>query len=132
MSWCPPPQHSSTGNNLMIGGDLPRRTLLCRLDAKVERPEPREFEHDVIEVAYKERAKLVVAVLSILRAWQVAKAPVQAKPLGLFKRWSRRVRAPLLWLDCADPCESIKEIRDKDPGLAELEAILLQWKRRLG
>jgi hypothetical protein len=125
----------ATGNNLVIGGDLPRRTLLCQLDAGVERPELREFEHDVEDVAFTERGKLVAAVLTILRAWQVAnaseKASVKAKPLGLFKRWSQRVRAPLLWLGCADPCDSIKDIRDKDPALGELEAILLQWKDAL-
>jgi hypothetical protein len=125
-----------TGNNLIIGGDLPRRTLLCRLDAKVERPELREFEHDVLETAHNERPKLVAAVLTILRAWQVAdaadKASVKAKPLGLFKRWSQRVRAPLLWLGCADPCDSIERIRAKDPALGELETILLQWKDELG
>jgi len=95
-----------TGNNLIIGGDLPRRTLLSRLDAKTERPELREFEHDVEDAAFNERGKLVAAVLTMLRAWQVAeaadKASVKAKPLGLFKRWSHRVQAPLLWLGCAD------------------------------
>jgi hypothetical protein len=126
----------ANGNNLVIGGDLPRRTLLCKLDAKVERPELREFEREVTEIAYDERVKLVVAVLTILRAWQVAtpseKASVKAKPLGLFKRWSQRVRAPLLWLGCANPCDSIKDIRAKDPALAEFEIIMLQWKRKLG
>jgi len=125
-----------TGNNLIIGGDLPRRTLLSRLDAKTERPELREFEHDVEDAAFNERGKLVAAVLTMLRAWQVAeaadKASVKAKPLGLFKRWSHRVQAPLLWLGCADPCESIKTIREKDPALGELETILLQWKQALG
>jgi hypothetical protein len=126
----------ATGNNLIIGGDLPRRTLLSRLDAKTERPELREFQRDVEDAAFNERGKLVAAVLTILRAWQVAeaadKASVKAKPLGLFKRWSQRVRAPLLWLGCADPCESIKIIREKDPALGELETILLQWEQVLG
>jgi hypothetical protein len=126
----------ANGNNLIIGGDLPRRTLACRLDAKVERPELREFKSDVEEAAFNERGKLVAAVLTILRAWQVAeasdKASVKAKPLGLFKRWSQRVRAPLLWLGCDDPCESIKIIREKDPALAALEYILLQWEQALG
>ena len=126
----------ATGNNLTVGGDLPRRTLLSRLDAGIERPELREFKRDVEDVAFAERGKLVAAVLTILRAWQVAsaadKASVKAKPLGLFKRWSQRVRAPLLWLGCADPCDSIKDIRDKDPALGQLETILLQWKIALG
>src|SRR5262249_2622780 len=102
----------ATGNNLIIGGDLPRRTLLPRLDAKIERPELREFKSDVEAVAFAERGKLVAAVLTILRAWQTAKSSTKigTKPLGLFKRWSQRVRDPLLWLGCADPCDSIKDI----------------------
>jgi putative DNA primase/helicase len=122
------------GNNLIIGGDLPRRTLLSRLDAKIERPELRQFKRDVEETAFAERGKLVAAVLTILVAWQTAKpsTKIRAKPLGLFKRWSQRVRAPLLWLGCADPCDSVKDIRDKDPALSELETILLQWKEVLG
>ena len=35
-----------TGNNLTILGDLARRTLICRLDPGVERPELREFDFD--------------------------------------------------------------------------------------
>ena len=31
----------ATGNNLQIAGDLTRRTLLCTLDARCERPELR-------------------------------------------------------------------------------------------
>ena len=30
---------TATGNNLMIGGDMSQRVLLCALDAGVERPE---------------------------------------------------------------------------------------------
>lgn len=124
----------ATGQNLIIGGDLPRRTLLCRLDAGVERPELREFKRDVEDAAFDERGKLVAAVLTILRAWQVAKSSTKigAKPLGLFKRWSQRVRAPLLWLGCANPCDSIQTIREKDMALGDLGAVLSQWQRELG
>ena len=43
------------GNNLIIANDLTRRTLLCQLDAGVERPETRKFKRKVDEVAREHR-----------------------------------------------------------------------------
>jgi putative DNA primase/helicase len=39
----------ATGNNLIVEGDLTRRTLLYSLDARCERPELRTFDVDAIE-----------------------------------------------------------------------------------
>jgi hypothetical protein len=35
---------TATGNNLTLKGDMPSRALLCRIDARVERPEERTFK----------------------------------------------------------------------------------------
>jgi hypothetical protein len=35
-------------NNLILVGDMVRRAIICTFDAKVERPEMREFEFDPI------------------------------------------------------------------------------------
>ena len=80
----------ATGNNLVIAGDLTRRCLLGSLDAKVERPELRHFNVDPIEEAHSRRSELVVAALTILRAWHVAQqagsastsSPMAASPTG--------------------------------------------------
>jgi hypothetical protein len=61
----------ATGNNLVIAGDLTRRTLLCSLDAHCEHPEQRQFAFDPVAVARAERGRLVVAALTILRAWHL-------------------------------------------------------------
>lgn len=45
----------TTGNNLVLSGDLPRRSLLCRLDAGVERPEERRFKKNLVDHIYKNR-----------------------------------------------------------------------------
>jgi hypothetical protein len=47
----------ATGNNIVIGGDLPRRSLVCRMDAKMEKPETRTFKRENLE-AYTGRANL--------------------------------------------------------------------------
>ena len=39
----------ATGNNLTFSGDVIRRTLMCTMDAGVERPELRDFKTDVVE-----------------------------------------------------------------------------------
>lgn len=122
----------ATGNNLVVANDLTRRTLLCRLDPGVERPELRSFNRDVLETAHSERGKLVAAALTVLRAWHTARAVIGIEPLGSFEDWSFRIRQPLLWLDRADPCESIATVRDHDPNRSSLITVLEQWKRCLG
>jgi Bifunctional DNA primase/polymerase, N-terminal len=121
-----------TGNNLAIADDLTRRTLLCRLDAGMERPELRSFKRDVLETARSERGKLVVAALTVLRGWHAARTVIGIDPLGSFEDWSFRIRQPLLWLDQVDPCESIATVRDSDPNRSLLIAVLKEWKRCLG
>jgi hypothetical protein len=122
----------ATGNNLTIGNDLTRRTLLCQLDAEVERPELRSFRSNVVEVVHAERGRLVCAALTILRAWHVARMTIGVDPLGSFEDWSYRIRQPLLWLDQPDPCDSIEAVRENDPFRAELGTVLMQWKEKLG
>src|SRR5262249_16325111 len=118
----------ATGNNLVIGNDLTRRTLLCRLDAGMEPPQTPSFTTNILEVARADRGKLVCAALTILRAWHVASTVIGVDPLGSFEDWSYRIRQPLLWLDQPDPCDSIEAVRENDPFRAELGTVLAQWK----
>ncbi|MBS0655361.1 MAG: hypothetical protein JSR46_06280, partial [Verrucomicrobia bacterium] len=67
----------ATGNNLTFIGDLSTRTMMCKLDPKVERPEEREFDVDLRKYARQNRGKLVQAGLTILRAYHVAGCPKQ-------------------------------------------------------
>ena len=122
----------ATGNNLIVTDDLTRRTLLCRLDAGVERPELRTFKSNVLKVARAERVGLVIDVLTILRAWHLSGEPESDNPLGSFEEWSLRVRQPLLWLDQVDPCSSIGLVRENDPARTALDIVLQQWATSLG
>ena len=123
---------TATGNNLVLGGDMTRRGLLCRLDAGVERPELREFTFDPVERAKADRGKLVVAALTVLRAYHVAGRPVQKPPLGSFEEWSRVVRDALLWLGCADPVDTMESARALDPKMERLRAVMVTWKEVIG
>jgi Bifunctional DNA primase/polymerase, N-terminal len=120
------------GNNLVIANDLTRRTLLCRLDAGMERPERRTFKRNVMEVARTDRGRLVAAALTVLRGWHAARTVIGIEPMGSFEEWSFRIRQPLIWLDRADPCDSIETVRENDPFRSQLNTVLMQWKEKLG
>jgi putative DNA primase/helicase len=112
---------------------MTRRGLRGRLDAGVERPELREFTtEDPVETVKRERPKYVAACLTILRAFIVAGAPEQTRPLGGFEDWSRLVRDALVWLGEADPVDTMERSRTEDPRREALAAILAQWGALLG
>ena len=121
-----------TGQNLVLVGDLTRRILTGRLDPAVERPELRQFTTNPVAECKARRGELVVAALTVLRAYRVAGSPKQASPLGSFEDWSRTVRDALLWLGCADPVATLDEAREKDPRLASLDGVIGQWIMAFG
>lgn len=62
------------------------------------------------------RAKLVVAGLTVLRAYHVAGRPDQGLPVfGRFEEWSDWVRSSLVWLGMANPCITRKRAEEVDP-----------------
>ena len=82
---------AATGNNPELSLDIARRTVTCRLDPGVERPWDRTgFRHpDLRAWALANRAELVTAVLTMVRAWLVAGAPsVEHPPIGSFESWA--------------------------------------------
>ncbi len=102
------------GNNVEIGADMVRRTIKCRLDANVERPEAREFHGDPEAEIIRNRGRYVAAVLTIARAYVAAGFPDRLSRPG-FESWSKFVRSPLVWLGRADPIESVKDLVVDDP-----------------
>ena len=123
---------TATGNNLIVVGDMNRRTLLCQLDPGVERPELRQFSFDPVEVVLAQRGAMVAAALTILRAYHVAGRPHQVSPLGSFADWSNWVRSALIWLGCDDPCDTMEKVRKADPALAQIKAVMAQWTKVIG
>jgi hypothetical protein len=123
----------ATGNNLLLMDDMPRRAVIGRLDAGTERPELREFTtEDPVTSLKRERARYVATALTALRAFVVAGAPEQTKPLGSFEEWSRLVRDALIWLGEPDPVDTMERVREQDPQRAALAAVLEQWNAIVG
>jgi hypothetical protein len=110
---------------------MPRRSLLCRLDAKHENPETRPFRDPTPEMRVRANRGLYVAAgLAVMRYWQLERAKgqrVKCSPLGGYEQWSQLVREPLLALGCQDPVKSQEWIRSEDPTLGDLKALRLNW-----
>jgi putative DNA primase/helicase len=115
------------GNNLVIEGDMTRRVLIGKLDANMERPEERQFRSDPVKQILADRGRLVAAAMTIVRAYLIAGPARKLKPLASYGSWSDLVRAPLVWLDCADPVETMKDARESDPVLTTLRTVLECW-----
>ncbi len=115
----------ATGNSLRVEGDLSSRTLLCSIDAGVERPEERKFDVDLDKDVPKRRGEFVAAALTIVRAYMISGERVEkVTPFGGFEDWSRIVREPLIWLGCADPCATRERVRAGDTERENLSALL--------
>ena len=81
----------ATGNNIQLGGDMPRRCYWVRMDAKCSRPFNRTgFRHaDLKGWTLEKRGELLCSLLTLARAWFAAGCPAPAiKPLGSFESWT--------------------------------------------
>ncbi|WP_332445400.1 hypothetical protein [Dehalococcoides mccartyi] len=75
------------GNNVRLGGDLPRRFIWCRLDAQSARPWQRDkkiFKHpEIIKWTLENRVNIIAAILTIVRGWVNAGMPKVESPVNL-------------------------------------------------
>jgi hypothetical protein len=122
----------STGNNLVIGGDLTARSIRADIDPMMEHPEERSFEFDPVMLAIERHPQLIVAALTALRAYLNAGSPwtLTRKHWGGFVRWDQLVCGCLTWLGYADPYETRARIIEADPiRMADVD-ILEAWHSR--
>jgi hypothetical protein len=115
---------TATGNNLAFAGDMTRRALLCRMEARMESPEGRSFKRDLRAWVPEHRGQLVAAGLTVLLAFVGAGRPGLAglPPFGSFEAWSNLVRGALAWLGEPDPCLTREHILADDPVKSKLSA----------
>lgn len=114
----------TTLNNAVVSTDLVRRSLHCRMDAGVERPERRTgFAHDpLLPWVLRERDRLLRAALTVLRAYHHAGRPqVSMRSMGSYDAWSAVVRAAVIWAGLPDPAvtqDGLREDADEDRNVA--------------
>lgn len=102
LPWVPVTMYS--GNNMVMNDDIAQRMLTSRIESPRENPRKRPastFRHaELLGALHKRRANLVRAVLTILRAYLMAKKGGESVPdvtLGSYEAWSRIVPGALLW-----------------------------------
>jgi hypothetical protein len=84
----------ATGNNILLGGDMKRRSYEISLDARIERPWLRYgFRHPNLENwIHENRGQLVGALLILIRAWIAVGRPAWTDVvLGSFEQWAGTV-----------------------------------------
>lgn len=121
-----------SGNNLTVSGDTVRRVLRARMETSLERPQDRDgFRIPDLKVWTKiNRARLVHAALTILRAFIVAGRPSTLKPWGSFEAFSALVPAALVWAGAASPLSAqLDTTTAGDPELVAHATILRDWPR---
>lgn len=135
-----------TGNNISTRGDTFRRILKTRLDAKVETPYLRAFALNPREYCLAHRHEMVVAALTIVRAWFADGCPRMADGnTASFEDWDRLVRQPLAWLgywdigwgrsDTPTLCDVavvFAEAAVEAPHKEKLRAVLHAWEDTYG
>lgn len=125
----------ASGNNMTYMGDLARRVVPIDFDPQMERPEERKFKRTpLLPWVLKERPRLVVAALTILKAYVEAGTPPQGTPpLGSFEAWSDLVRQALIWAGEKDPCLGRFDIEaESNPEFESLSSLLAAWHDRYG
>jgi hypothetical protein len=83
----------ATGNNVRLGGDLPRRVYWVRLASLAAQPwkrDPSTFRHpDLIGYVSTRRGDLIAAALTLARAWVADGRSIDGAPrMGGFQTWA--------------------------------------------
>jgi len=124
-----------SGNNFRPSGDLWRRILTSRIDAKIDQPELRSFPLDAFAHCRQHRQEIVAAGLTLLRGFVAAGLPrTTTDKLGSFEAWDDLVRQAVIWIgsqnlmpkgaSVGDPVKAIAVAKADEPERQKLLAFL--------
>jgi len=126
----------ATGNGMIVGGDMARRSLLARLEPPVDRPEdrvgPRPGQSwkypNLLGYAKRRRAELLTDLLTIVGAYIRAGRPdMHLKPMGSFEGWSATIRSAIVYAGGCDPVDTTHEVREADLDDIALRTMVECW-----
>lgn len=127
-----------TGNNIALGGDMPRRVVTVRIDAKSETPFSRVFDFDPLAVVHARRVEMICAALTLIRG---AFAVVGQGRIGSFEDWDRLVAQTVEIVgrpggvgrgEFADPTALLIRAHETDPTRGVLHDILDVLRTQFG
>ena len=120
-----------SGNNFVPKGDLWRRLLTCRLDAKTDAPERRAFPFEPLDYCRRHRQQLVAAGLTLLCGFVAAGKPAATRDrLASFEAWDKLIRQAVIWLssqgiaDADDPAHVMAAAKERNPDRQKLATFL--------
>jgi len=127
----------ASGNNLALVGDVVRRIVNGRLESPEERPEERTgfaisacqcgCRGDLLDHVRRHRAAFVIAAVTILKAFVLAKPlDPQLTPMD-FPAWAGLIRNAVRWATGLDPALGRKDLADSDPEREYHAAFLEGW-----
>lgn len=125
----------ATGNNPEFSGEMTRRLVRIRLDARVDQPWRRKgFRHpDLIGWVHANRADLVAACLSLCRGWIAAGMPRGSKRIGSFEAWAAVMGGLLEAIGVPGFLGNIDEMLDASDGEGAVWRVFVgQWWDRFG
>jgi putative DNA primase/helicase len=123
----------ATGNNPSLSGEMVRRSVRIRLDAKTDRPwlrDPDQFRHaDLRAWVHERRGELLWAALVLGRAWIARGRPASGpRQLGMFESWSRVLGGILATAEIPGFLGNLDEFyATTDAEGAEMRAFLASW-----
>jgi hypothetical protein len=119
----------ATGNNVAVAADTARRICHVRLESPEERQDFRQ--PDLLAWVGENRARLLVAALTILRGYCAAGKPDQHLPAwGSYEGWSALVRSAVVWVGLPDPGETRLLLQEQADVAAEsMSVVLACWER---
>jgi hypothetical protein len=126
-----------SGNNMIFQSDMARRVVPIDLAPKQERPDERDdfTHHPLLPWVLGQRPRLVVAALTIVKAFIDAGRPKQSelKAFGSYEEWSDLIRQSLVWAGLKDPCLGRGDIEaQSDPRYELQKVVLTAWHDRYG
>jgi DNA primase len=124
-----------TANNPKLAGEMARRCIRVRIDPKIDRPWKRGgFRHQhLLDWARENRARLVHAVIVLVKAWLASGRPEHPVRLGSFERWSSVVGGIIQAAGIPGFLESLDELYDaSDKEGQEWRAFAEAWWRAFG
>ncbi|MFC8124685.1 bifunctional DNA primase/polymerase [Streptomyces sp. NPDC057302] len=123
-----------TGNALRTGGDNGRRVLWVRLDPDCPDPDQRDnFTLGDLRPWLRANAStLVAALVTLVRAWMAAGAPLVRVRKGDYSGWASMVAGLLDFLGVEGWLADRNEARDQDDELQEWALFLEMWHETYG
>jgi hypothetical protein len=119
-----------TGNGLVLAEDLVRRFISTEFDARMEDPEQRRFEVNILAEVTRRRSELLAALLTIWRYGRLGSDIERGRRLGSYEQWGEWVRDPLITLGCRDPVERVSEAKLRDPFRQVVATLFDIWWSR--